>query len=247
MKKSRIICVIPARLASTRFPRKILALLGGKPLIQWAFEAAIATGFFDRVVVAVDSCETAAVVALFGAEAMMTSPDCLSGTERIIELVTSGALDGDIFVNWQGDEPFICREMIADLLQVSSASIWTLKKRITASESSSPHLVKVVTDQRGLALYFSRAQIPHYRDNHPNEKKLYYKHIGLYAYTREALHQMAHLPPSGLEMAEQLEQLRYLESGLKIGVHETQQQSVGIDLPEHLDEAEKYLAALSTK
>lgn len=239
MKK--IVCVIPARLHSSRFPRKILALLGGKPVIQRVWEAAQEVSLFDSVVIAVDHEETAEIVHSFGATAIMTSPQCFSGTERLVELKARGLIEGDIFVNWQGDEPFIHQSIICDLLQSvqnDSADIWTLKKQLTSPhEALSSHLAKVVCDHAGCALYFSRSLIPFYRDV-PEDERIYFKHVGIYAFTAQALDKLQSLSPSYLEKAELLEQLSFLYHGLKIRVHETQHEVLGIDLPEHLSAAE---------
>lgn len=235
----KIICVIPARLQSTRFPRKILAPLGNKPLIQWVYEAAKKVAHFQEVVLAVDAEETRLIAEGFGAKVFMTSESCQSGTQRLIELVNRGALEADFFVNWQGDEPFISAQLIDELLQSikqDDCSIWTLCKR--TSEASSPHIVKVVRTHSGEALYFSRSPIPFYRDV---DEKFYYKHIGIYAYTYGALKKIAALPASALEKAEQLEQLHFLQGGLKIKVHETTHEIFGIDTEEHLQQAKLLL------
>jgi 3-deoxy-manno-octulosonate cytidylyltransferase (CMP-KDO synthetase) len=231
---SKILCVIPARLKASRFPRKLLALLGGKPLLQWAYERAVRTGLFDEVVVAVDDPELLACVEGFGGKAEMTSQGCESGTDRLIELRGAGKYQADIWVNWQGDEPFITKEAIASLLQNTEVGeIWTLKKKITSDEQIlSPHVVKVVCDQEGRALYFSRSCIP-------SSQKEVYKHVGLYAYTDAALGKIKHLPPCELERQERLEQLRFLFYGLQVHVHETDQEIFGIDTKEELAIAEK--------
>jgi 3-deoxy-manno-octulosonate cytidylyltransferase (CMP-KDO synthetase) len=243
MKK--VVCVIPARLGSSRFPRKILAPLGGKPVIQRVWEAAQEVSVFDSVVIAVDSEETADIVSSFGGEAIMTSPDCTSGTVRLVELRRRGLIEGDIFVNWQGDEPFIHTHMIHDLLQSiheDTADVWTLKKLFSDHRQAlSPHLAKVVCDQAGFALYFSRSPIPFYRDFHEKNQKIYFKHIGIYAFTAQALNKLHLLPSSYLEKAEMLEQLSFLYHGLKIRVHETEHEVLGIDLPEHLVQAESLI------
>jgi len=237
--------MIPARLLSSRFPKKILATLGGKPLLQWVWESAIATQSFDEVVIAVDAEETADLVRSFGGRCIMTSPLCLSGTDRLVELVQTSKIDGDIFVNWQGDEPFIHREMIDDLLQSvheEGADVWTLKKKIECVEQvTSIQYAKVVTDAEGYALFFSRSPIPCYRDALDVEKTIYYKHVGIYAFTKGAILRMATLAPCALELAEQLEQLRFLYHALKIKVHETCHEVQGIDLPEHLSMAEELI------
>ncbi|WP_420421473.1 3-deoxy-manno-octulosonate cytidylyltransferase [Simkania sp.] len=230
----KVVCVIPARLNSKRFPRKVLSRLGSKPLLQWVWEAATACPVFNQVVFAVDHDETAHLVQTFQGEYFMTSENCPSGTDRLIELMDSGLLEGDIWVNWQGDEPFINREMIDDLLQSveeDSSDVWTLKKKLTDdAEVHSPHVVKVVSDLNGQALYFSRAPIPYARVEEPT----YYKHIGLYAYKTDSLKQIQKMVPTPLEKAESLEQLRFMEGGLKIKVHETSCETQGIDVPEDL-------------
>lgn len=240
----KVACVIPARLKSTRFPKKMLSSLRGKPLLQWVWEAASAISIFDEVVIAVDAEETAKLVASFGAKFLMTSEGCPSGSDRLAEILDKGLLDADIWVNWQGDEPFICEQMILDLLQScgsEESDLWTLKKKITApDEALSPHFAKVVCDNRGFAMYFSRSQIPFYRDISDFSKKELYKHVGLYAYTRAALKKILRLAPCSIEVAEQLEQLRFLYNNLRIRVHETEYEVFGIDLPEHLAKAEAH-------
>ncbi len=240
MKK--IACVIPARLKSTRFPHKVLSLLQGKPLVQWVWEAARSVPFFDSVTIAVDAEETAATVRGFGGEYLMTSESCPSGTMRLCELLSHQKIEGDIFVCWQADEPFLHEEMIENLLQSASqdsADVWTLKKRLTNSEDiNSPHIPKVVTDVHGYALYFSRSPIPYHRDL---LETVYYKHIGIYAYTKKALLHLANTPSCHLAEAEQLEQLNFLYHGLKVRVHETAFEGFGIDIPDHLDKASAFL------
>jgi 3-deoxy-manno-octulosonate cytidylyltransferase (CMP-KDO synthetase) len=249
IQNKTVACVIPARLASTRFPRKMLAQLGGKPLLQWVWEAATATRCFDSVVIAVDSQEVADLVTSFGGKWIMTAVSCANGTERLIEVQASGVIDADVWVCWQGDEPFITEEMIGNLLQTAGddqSDVWTLKKRITDPERiASPHVVKVVTDINDHALYFSRSTIPFYRDARQEDQKFFYKHIGIYAYSTEALKTIARLPLCPLEEAEQLENLRFLFNGLRVRVHETHSEVVGIDLPEHLALAESHLASRS--
>lgn len=219
-------------------------------MIQRVWEAAIQVPLFDTVAFAIDAPETASRIESFGGRYFMTSPDCPSGTMRLAELQASGNIDADIFVNWQGDEPFIHAVMIEDLLQTvedKDADVWTLKKRITdPDEISSPHSVKVVTDENGHALYFSRSPIPYYRDA-PLPSQTYFKHIGIYAYTADALQKISNFVPSPLEQAEQLEQLTFLYHGLKIGVHETVHEVFGIDLPEHLVKAENYFLGMAIK
>lgn len=237
--------MIPARLQSTRFPRKMLSTLGDRPLLEWVFEAAINANRFDEIVFAVDAEEIADLVRSFGGKVHMTSPRCLNGTERMLELVKRGCLDADVSVLWQGDEPFIKKSMIDDLLQTvrtSDADVWTLKKKITdPMQIASIQYPKVVTDIEGNALLFSRSPIPCYRDALECDEKIYYKHIGVYAFSKKSLHKICSLPPAPLELAEQLEQLRWIYHGLKVQVHETKSEVQGIDLPEHLAVAEEFI------
>lgn len=244
----KVACIIPARLKSTRFPRKMLQLIKGKPLLQWVWENASKVSLFDTVAFAIDSEETASVIQGFGGTYFMTSEQCLVGTERLVEVMQRNLVDADIWVNWQGDEPFIKESMIHDLLQSCAedgSDIWTLKKKChKLEEVHSPHAPKVVTDYQGFALYFSRSVIPFYRDLSPGEMKLFFRHIGMYAFSKQALQKIALLKPCDLELAEQLEQLRWLYYHLRIRVHETDHEVFGIDLPEHLVLAEQYLDGL---
>jgi 3-deoxy-manno-octulosonate cytidylyltransferase (CMP-KDO synthetase) len=245
---NKVACIIPARLKSTRFPQKILAPLGGRPLIQRVWEAATQVPHFDTIAFAIDAPETAAVIESFGGKYFMTSIDCPSGTMRLAELQASGLIDADIFVNWQADEPFIHTNLIEDLLQTADkkdADVWTLKKKIANPDQIlSPHIPKVVTDENGYALYFSRSPIPHYLHDLPADQT-YFKHIGIYAYTAEALDQISNFVPSPLERAEYLEQLTFLYHGLKVRVHETIHEVFGIDMPEHMAKAETYFLGVS--
>lgn len=248
--QKKIACIIPARLKSTRFPKKMLSLLNGKPLLQWVWESATAISLFDEVAFAVDAQETEELIHSFGGKCFMTSEDCPSGSDRLAELLEKGLVDADIWVNWQGDEPFIKEQMIHDLLQncdQEESDLWTLKKRIIRPEEvSNPHIAKLVCDSRGFALYFSRSQIPFYRDVADFSKQEFYKHVGLYAYTKDALKKIRGLPPCEIESAEQLEQLRFLYHHLRIRVHETEHEVFGIDLPEHLVKAEVFVNSLET-
>lgn len=233
--------MVPARLKSTRFPKKMLSLLQGKPMLQWIWDKATQMPFFDEVVFAVDSEEVALWVESFGGRYYFTDPACASGTERAIELMQKGLIQGDIWVNWQGDEPFVNLAMIETLLQScmhEDADVWTLKKKIERPEEiSSPHVVKVVCDVGGRALYFSRSPIPCYREARGDDHSSF-KHVGMYAYTAAALEKIATLSPCVLEQAESLEQLRFLYHGLRVMVHETPYETLGIDLAEHLHLAE---------
>lgn len=230
-KANSVICIIPARLASTRLPRKMLADLGGKPLLQWAYEGAKNCEYFSDVIVAVDHLELLDAVTNFGGKAILTAPTCQTGTDRLCELVKREICDGDVFVNWQGDEPFITPSAIKTLLQSmdnQEEEIWTLMRKIEDPEEiASEHIVKVVTNQNGKALYFSRSPIPH------GSKKAY-QHIGLYAYRKKALQKISTLSICALENQERLEQLRFLYHGLPIRVHETREKIFGIDTKEEL-------------
>ena len=238
----RVVCVIPARLASQRFPRKVLAMLGEKPLLKWVWEAARSTDCFDDLAFAIDSEETAELIDSFDGKYFMTSPHAESGTDRLAQLCLEKKMEGEIWVNWQGDEPFIKEEMVKRLLSRphDPCEIWTLKKKIERREEiEDPNVVKVVTDLKGRALYFSRLPIPFNRDG--LESPTYYKHLGLYAYRQEALIKMSTLPKSSLEASEKLEQLRFMEHGMSIQVHETFQESLGIDVIEDLKRAHERL------
>ena len=238
----KIVCIIPARLASTRFPRKVLSFLGKIPLLQRVYQAALSCSFFDEVVIAVDDIETLKLTSSFNAKAVMTSTLHQNGTERLIEVKNKHHIEADIYVNWQADEPFICSKMIEDLLQSCDepSDVWTLRKKITDhKEILDPTVVKVIVNQQEQALYFSRSPIPFNRDKELDVN--YYKHIGLYAYSSKALDEIQTFKSCEIEKAESLEQLRFLYHGLTIKVHETEYQTLGIDLPIHLEEAEKRL------
>jgi 3-deoxy-manno-octulosonate cytidylyltransferase (CMP-KDO synthetase) len=244
-KSKRVVCVVPARLHSTRFPKKVLASLGGKPLLQWVYEGAVSCGFFDDIIFAVDALETKALVESFGGKVLITSEACLNGTERLIEVKQRGDIQGDVWVNWQADEPFITKDLIKDLLQTidEPGDLWTLRKKITEQqELEDPNVVKVVVNYKEEALYFSRYPLPYSRV----EACAKYKHLGIYAFTDTALQTISTLSQCELEKTESLEQLRWLYHGMKLRVHETLHQSLGIDLPEHLVLAEKLLTQLRT-
>ncbi|KKP23888.1 MAG: 3-deoxy-manno-octulosonate cytidylyltransferase [candidate division TM6 bacterium GW2011_GWF2_28_16] len=248
INKKNIVCIIPARLKSTRFPEKILTNLAGKPLLQWAWDAANKTTLFKEIYFAIDSEKTAKLIDSFGGKYIFTSESCQSGTDRLVEIIHSGKVEADIWVNWQGDEPFITPNMLHSLLETcdhEQADMWTLKKRILLPEQiSSPNIAKVVTDSNGYALYFSRSTIPYYRDKDENIEQVYYKHVGIYAYTANALRKIAQLGKCYLEDAEKLEQLRLLYYGFKIKLNETDQEVIGIDTPQDLARAQEYAKQL---
>lgn len=242
----RVLGVIPARWGSTRFPGKPLALLGGRPLLAHVIDRAREAERLDRILVATDDDRIAAVAGKSGAEVVMTPADLPSGTDRVAWAVRNlglGAREFGAVVNLQGDEPFVpgwaVDRAVAALEADPGASIATLAVRTGAGEAGSPHVVKVVVDVRGRALYFSRQVIPYRRD--PASGELL-KHVGLYAFRREGLERFVNLSPSPLERAEGLEQLRALEDGMGITVAVGDWPVRGIDTPEDLARAERDLA-----
>jgi 3-deoxy-manno-octulosonate cytidylyltransferase (CMP-KDO synthetase) len=231
----KAIAVIPARLASTRLPRKMLREIAGKPLIGVVYEAVRSSPLLSNVIVATDSDEIMDVCQRRGWKAQMTAATHKSGTERVHEI--SGRESADVYINVQGDEPMVRAEQIDSLLQVMEnpgAQVGTLMTRAAEIDIPNPNAVKVVTDLSGRALYFSRATIPFDRDRtHPR----YFKHLGLYAYRKAALDRFVSLPESSLEKNERLEQLRFLENGIPIYCAETPYDSVGVDTEEDLQRA----------
>lgn len=251
---TKAIVIIPARYGATRFPGKPLALLKGKPIIQWVYERAKGATRIQDVIVATDDERIMKVIIDSGGKAVMTSKDHASGTDRISEVAKD--MMCDIIINVQGDEPFILPDMIdytVDLLNDRHASISTLAKKIEESrELLDPNVVKVVMDREGFALYFSRSTIPYYRNKWkgPSEINLHrdmkiYKHIGIYGYRRDVLLSLAETPQSELEKIERLEQLRALENGFKIKVGITSFNTIGIDTPDDLKRAEEWLNSYS--
>lgn len=245
----RFVGIIPARYASQRFPGKPLAILGGKTVIQRVYEQV--GKVLDDVYVATDDDRIKNTVEGFGGKAIMTSPDHKSGTDRIKEAVEKIGGDFDVVINIQGDEPFIHESQIKELCACfddADTQIATLGKPFTAEMGmealENPNSPKIVVDNRGYAMYFSRSVIPYIRNTRREEwigQFPYLKHIGLYAYRREVLRQVTQLPQSSLEIAESLEQLRWLQNGYKIKVGLTDVETVGIDTPEDLQRAETYL------
>jgi len=236
----KAIAVIPARLASTRLPRKMLREIRGKPLIGVVYEAVRSSPLLARVLIATDSEEIRSVCRQHGWEAEMTSSTHRSGTERVHEISQREA--ADVYVNVQGDEPLIRSEQIAALLQVMenpSAQVGTVMTPAVKIDVSNPNAVKVVTDLSGKVLYFSRATIPFDRDG---TAPRYFKHLGLYAYRKAALDQFVTLPESSLEKSERLEQLRFLENGISIFVGETPFDSIGVDTEEDLQRVTAIMA-----
>lgn len=236
--------VIPARYSSTRFEGKVLADILGRPMIQHVYERAKQAKMLDELIIACDDERVASVARDFGAKVVMTSRGHASGTDRISEVVNP--LDVKIVVNIQGDEPLIHPMMIDSvaraLLEDSSLSMATVIKKITDPLSiNDPHVVKAVIDRDNFALYFSRAAIPYLAVNSEVETPVYYKHIGLYGYTKDFLFTYKNLPPSGLEKTECLEQLRVLYGGLRIKAIETKFDTVGVDTPQDLERLKELL------
>ena len=235
----KAIAVIPARLASTRLPRKMLREIAGRPLIGVVYEAVRSSPLLSEVIIATDSDEIMSVCQRHGWKAEMTSSRHKSGTERVHEI--SCREPADVFINVQGDEPMVRTEQIASLLRVMEnpdAQVGTLMTRAAEADIRNPNAVKVVTDHFGRALYFSRATIPFDRDG---TNPRYFKHLGLYAYRKAALDRFVSLPESSLEKSERLEQLRFLENGIAIYCAETPYDSVGVDTEEDLQRAVKIL------
>ena len=244
----KFIGIIPARYASTRFPGKPLAMLGGRTVIQRVYEQA--TAILDEAYVATDDERIFQAVEQFGGRAIMTRADHKSGTDRIEEAAEKIGTQADVIINIQGDEPFIQKSQIETLMHLfdePSTQIGTLGKRFESIEAAmNPNSPKIVTDKRGFALYFSRSIIPYVRGKEQSEWLQhfpYLKHLGLYAYRREVLREVTQLPQSPLEIAESLEQLRWLENGYRIRVGLTDVETVGIDTPEDLQRAEEFLAS----
>jgi 3-deoxy-manno-octulosonate cytidylyltransferase (CMP-KDO synthetase) len=237
----KVIAVIPARYASTRFPGKALALLQGKPIIQHVYEAALSSGLFADVLVATDDERISHAVSSFNGLVVMTSSRHLSGSDRIAEVVSK--MDCDIIFNIQGDEPFISKQPLSDLKEVfedPTVQVASLMHELTdLCEIENPGNVKVVCDQDGNALYFSRAVIPYDRDG--NSTVTYWKHIGVYAYRKKALLRFVSMPQGTLERIESLEQLRLLENGISIRMVQTDYKGIGIDTPEDLEKARQKL------
>lgn len=257
----RAIGVIPARWQASRFEGKVLANLAGKPMIQHVWENAKKARSLDDLIVATDSEEVIKVVEGFGGKAVYTSKDQPTGTDRIAEVVNP--IDVEVVVNIQGDEPFIHHSMIDGLantlLENKKIPMATVIKKITQRKDLlNPNVVKVVIDKEGFALYFSRSPIPYVRGETKHhsifdvhywfltnsfrpEIEVYYKHIGIYAYTKDFLFTYANLPESKLEVTEKLEQLRVIENGYKIKTILTEYDTVGVDTPEDLKKAEAML------
>jgi 3-deoxy-manno-octulosonate cytidylyltransferase (CMP-KDO synthetase) len=233
------VAIIPARLASTRLPRKMLREIAGKPLVGWVYEAVRSSPLLSDVIVATDSEEIMEACRRHGWNARLTSSTHRSGTERVHEV--SNSIAADVYVNVQGDEPLVRPEQIASLLDVMkdpTVEVGTVKTPCPPEEIGNPNAVKVVTAADGRALYFSRATIPFDRDK---TEPRYFKHLGLYAYRKPALDLFVKQPESALEKSERLEQLRFLENGIEIYVGETPYDSIGVDTEADLHRAAEIL------
>ncbi len=245
--KPRVLGVIPARLASTRLPRKMLLELAGEPMLAWVYRAARACPALDQVLIATDSGEIMMLAQQLGLPAMLT-PDCASGTDRVHAVAQ--AISADIYVNIQGDEPLLRPEHFSALLAPMLTNpkdgrivgVATLATPCTSQEFHSPHAVKVVCARDGRALYFSRAPIPQDRDGTGHGAPPL-KHLGLYAFRREILERFPYLPPSRLEATEKLEQLRLLENGIDLWVSITPYDTRGVDTAEDVATVEAMLLA----
>ena len=241
MSELKTIAVIPARMSSTRFPGKVLANLGGKPIIQWVWERTVRSKA-SQVLIATDSEDVIRAARSFGANAVMTRPDHPSGSDRIREAALN--IDYDVIINVQGDEPFMEPDVINSLIDVMNGAdapeMATVVVPCRREEiASNPNLPKVVLTADDYALYFSRSEIPFLRVGGTDMPL--YRHWGIYAYRRATLDRFVSLPESSLEKCEKLEQLRALENGIRIKVVKTVFQSIGIDTPEDLTRAEEYI------
>ncbi|MDD4980298.1 MAG: 3-deoxy-manno-octulosonate cytidylyltransferase [Candidatus Omnitrophica bacterium] len=239
-----IIGIIPARYSSTRFEGKVLADISGKPMIQHVWERAKQSLLLEDLIIACDDERVADAAREFGAKVAFTAKGHVSGTDRIIEVINP--IEVKIVINIQGDEPLIHPTMIDTLAQsllddrkISMATI--MKKIENPQELNDPHVVKVVVDKNNFALYFSRSVIPYLAQGSEAASPVYYKHIGLYGYTKDFLFTYKNLPVSNLEKIERLEQLRVLEEGFRIKVIETKYETIGVDTPQDLEKVREYL------
>lgn len=238
----KAVAIIPARLGSTRLARKVLREIAGRPMLAWVYDAARSCRELDDVIVATDSDEILEVCLRHGWNARLTSAEHKSGTDRVHEVAQ--AVAADVYVNVQGDEPLARGEHLEALLALMArpgVEVGTLKTPAPAHDIPNPNAVKVVTALDGRALYFSRAPIPFDRD--AGGAIHYFKHLGFYAYRKQALERFVRWPQSELEIAERLEQLRFLDHGVAIHVAETPYDTVGVDTEEDLRRVEAILAA----
>ena len=240
----KIIIAIPARYGSQRFPGKVLAKLAGKPVIQWAWEAAVKADIAEQIIVATEDRRVLEFLQSIGAKAVMTSPKCQSGTDRVWEACKD--IEADYIINFQGDEPFMTAETLKKALSKLKSrpdcQIGTACVKLSGEDVFNPNCVKIAMDAEGRALYFSRCPIPYHHPLSPLAKTYpYYLHLGFYIYRRAALEKFVSLPQSPLEKLERLEQLRALENGMRICVEEVEPLGPSIDTPEDLKAAEEYI------
>ena len=235
-----IVAVIPARYAATRFPGKLMQMLGKKTIIRHVYDNTVATGLFSDVFIVTDSVIIYKEIKENNGKAIMSKKEHESGSDRIAEAIAE--MNVDIIVNVQGDEPFIKKEPLEKLVRLFNepgVQVASLMRKISKEEASDPNNVKVVTDRSGHALYFSRSIIPYQRDEKKNAE--YFLHVGVYAYKKDVLMSFTKWPQSSLEKNEKLEQLRYLENGIKIKMAETAYNNIAIDTPEDLEKAKLFL------
>jgi 3-deoxy-manno-octulosonate cytidylyltransferase (CMP-KDO synthetase) len=231
-----IVAAIPARYAATRFPGKLMQMLGNKTIIRHVYDNTVSTGLFNDVFVVTDSDIIYKEIKDSGGKVIMSKKVHESGSDRIAEAIAE--MNIDVIVNVQGDEPFIKKEPLEKLVRLfndDSIQVASLMRKISKEEAGNPNNVKVVTDKLGYALYFSRSIIPYKRDETLNPE--YFLHVGVYAYKKDVLMNFTKWPQSSLEKIEKLEQLRYLENGIKIKMAETEYNNIAIDTPEDLERA----------
>lgn len=240
----KVLCVIPARIGSTRLKRKALALLGNKPMVQRTYEAAIQCPDLDDVIVATDSEEISSVIKSCNGKVEMTDKNIQTGSDRVA-VVASRYPEMDVIINLQGDEPFIKPQMLTELaapfFSDNPPQMATLAYELKSDELKNPDIVKVITDKNGDAIYFSRSPIPFQRDLSVKINTLH--HMGIYAYTKSFLKLYTKLPQTTLEIAEKLEQLRAIENGYKIRVCYTEHRTLEINTPEELEKARELIAS----
>jgi 3-deoxy-manno-octulosonate cytidylyltransferase (CMP-KDO synthetase) len=235
-----IVAVIPARYAATRFPGKLMQMLGNKSIIRHVYDNTVSTGLFNDVFVVTDSDIIYKEIKDSGGKVIMSKKEHESGSDRIAEAIAE--MNVDVIVNVQGDEPFIKKEPLEKLVRLfndDSTQVASLMRKISKEEAVNPNNVKVITDKLGYALYFSRSIVPYQRNEKMNVE--YFLHVGVYAYKKDALISFTKFPQSLLEKIEKLEQLRYLENGIKIKMAETDYNNIAIDTPEDLERAKSSL------
>ena len=235
-----IVAAIPARYAATRFPGKLMQMLGNKTIIRHVYDNTVSTGLFNDVFVVTDSDIIYKEIKDGGGKVIMSKKEHESGSDRIAEAIAE--MNIDVIINVQGDEPFIKKEPLEKLVRLfndDNIQVASLMRKISKEEALNPNNVKVVTDKLGYALYFSRSIVPYQRDGKTNAE--YFLHVGVYAYKKDALINFTKLPQSSLEKIEKLEQLRYLENDIKIKMAETDYNNIAIDTPEDLERAKSSL------